>query len=249
VIPSFFGVNVMSPFPQKALLYPLLLLILNFPAFGNSNTQALLQNGQWSPISEKNGIKIYKKKLLNSPLLALRAIGDLESSIETLLTIFRDIEGSLEWAPRLKKRTILKNISESEAIIYEIRGLPWPCKNRDLVLHNKLHFDKKKKALILRTQSVNNFPKDPGSHKFIRAQLFYSAVSMKPLSKKKTRVEIIIHVDPKGNIPDWLVNFFQKNWPYKFLKRMEKRSRVVTPNLGPELKKFVSDLYLTRPYR
>lgn len=238
----------MSPFPQRAFIYPLLFALI-FPAYGKSKAQTLLLKGQWTPISEKDGIKIYKKKLLNNPLLALRAIGDLESSIETLLTIFRDVEGSLEWAPRLKKRTILKNISESEAIIYEVRGLPWPCKNRDLVLHNKLHFDKKKKALILRTQSLNNFPQDPGSQKFVRAQLSYSAVSMKPLSKKRTRVEIIIHVDPKGDIPNWLVNFFQKNWPYKFLKRMEKRSRVVTPNLGPELKKFVSDLYLTRPYR
>ena len=71
---------------------------------------------------------------------------------------------------------------------------------------------------------------------------------MKPLSKETTKVEVVIHVDPRGAIPKWLVNFIQKNWPYKFLKRIENRSLAIKPELGPELKKFVTELYLTKPY-
>ena len=89
-------------------------------------------------------------ELSNSPLLALKARGTIKASIESLLYIFRDVKGSLEWAPRLEKRKILKNISESEAIVYEVRKLPWPCQRRDLILHNKLHFDKSKKDGMLR---------------------------------------------------------------------------------------------------
>ena len=130
--------------PCKIPFFSFLALFLSYQAMSQPPSPIL--KGQWTPIFEKNGIKVYKKKLHNNPLLALRAHGELNSSIETLLTIFRDVKGSLQWAPRLKKRVILKNISESEAIVYEVRQLPWPCKNRDLVLHNKLFFDKQNKS-------------------------------------------------------------------------------------------------------
>ena len=232
--------------PSKVQFFSFLVLFLSFQA--TAQPPSSVMKGQWSPIFEKNGIKVYKQKLHDNPLLALRAHGKLNSSIESLLTIFRDVKGSLQWAPRLKERFILKNISESEAIVYEVRQLPWPCKNRDLVLHNKLFFDKQNKSLVLRTWSVDGFPQDPSNPEFVRADISYSAITMKPLSKETTKVEIVIHVDPRGDIPKWLVNLIQKNWPYKFLKRIESRSHVIRPQLGPELKRFVSDLYSTKPY-
>ena len=196
--------------------------------------------GSWVPISEKEGIKVFKMELSNSPLLALKAHGTIKASIESLLYIFRDVKGSLEWAPRLEERKILKNISESEAIVYEVRKLPWPCLRRDLILHNKLHFDKNKKALVLVTKSVTDFPNDPKPEDMVRAHLSHSAITMKPISDKETNVEVTIHVDPRGQIPSWIVNLIQKNWPYRFIKGMETRSFSITPTLGPELLNFAS---------
>ena len=179
-------------------------------------------------------------ELRNSPLLALRAHGTIKASIEALLFIFRDVKGSLEWAPRLEKRRILKNISESEAIVYEVRKLPWPCERRDLILHNKLHFDKEKKALVLVTKSLPDYPGDPKPKDMVRAHLSYSAITMKPVSSQETNVEVTIHVDPRGQIPSWIVNLIQRNWPYRFIKGMERRSFLITPTLGPELLNFAS---------
>ena len=179
-------------------------------------------------------------RLRKSPLVALRAQGTIKASIESLLFIFRDVEGSLEWAPRLEKRTILRNISESEAVVYEVRKLPWPCQKRDLILHNKLHYNEKQKALVLITKSLTNFPGDPKPANMVRAHLLHSAVTMKPLNDRETNIDVTIHVDPRGQIPSWIVNLIQKNWPYRFIKGMEKRSFSITPKLGPELLKFVS---------
>lgn len=224
------------PFPWALIFTFLALLPLNLVA----SDQFFQSKGSWTPISEKEGIKVFKMELSNSPLLALRAHGTIKASIESLLFIFRDVKGSLEWAPRLEKRRILKNISESEAIVYEVRKLPWPCQRRDLILHNKLHFDKKNKALVLVTKSLTNYPNDPRPEDMVRAHLSHSAITMKPVNDEETNVEVTIHVDPRGQIPSWIVNLIQKNWPYRFIKGMERRSFSIKPILGPELLNFAS---------
>jgi len=224
------------PLPWALIFSLLLAMPLNLQA----SDQFFQSKGSWVQISEKEGIKIFKMKLRKSPLVALRAQGTIKASIESLLYIFRDVEGSLEWAPRLEKRKILRNISESEAIVYEVRKLPWPCQKRDLILHNKLHFNKKEKALVLITKSLTNYPGDPKPENMVRAHLSYSAVTMKPLSNIETNIDVTIHVDPRGKIPSWIVNLIQINWPYRFIKGMEKRSFSIEPKLGPELLKFVS---------
>ena len=105
-----------------------------------------------------------------------------------------------------------------------------------------LNFNKKKKLLFVYSKSVNH-PKIPILEKGrIRAVVAYSNIGIRPVSPKRTYVELTILADPKGSIPAWLVNFFQKKWPVAFLKALEKRSQTGVSKLARPLKLKIAEL-------
>jgi hypothetical protein len=58
---------------------------------------------------------------------------------------------------------------------------------------------------------------------------------------KGTRVSGDVHCDPRGAVPTWLVNFFQKEWPHTTFKKL--RAQVAKPNIveSPVIKKLIEN--------
>ena len=198
---------------------------------------------KWEFILSNQGILIQRKKVGNESIFALKATGTLNTSIEQIISTFRETKNAHKWAPDLRSRTLLKNISEIEAVVYDIHKMPWPCQDRDLVIHNKIELIKSRKQIALISTSIENYSKDPGSKGRVRAELHYSFIGLTPITKTKTKVEFFIHVDPKGSIPSWVINLIIKTRPLGFLKAIEKRANQVKPKLGPEITKMIKNLF------
>lgn len=61
----------------------------------------------------------------------------------------------------------------------------------------------------------------PEQNGMVRAQLIESYYTLTSLGKKKTKVELSFHADPKGWIPTWIINIFQRVLPYMILKNLK----------------------------
>ena len=44
------------------------------------------------------------------------------------------------------------------------------------------------------------------------------------LDAGRTKVEVEVFTDPKGALPAWLINLIQKDWPWKTIDGLVKRS-------------------------
>jgi len=53
---------------------------------------------------------------------------------------------------------------------------------------------------------------------------------------------MIAEVDPKGNIPKWLVNLVQVDMPYEFLKSLEDYSTKIEKKPNPGVLKLYNEL-------
>ena len=84
--------------------------------------------------------------------------------------------------------------------------------------------------------------KIPTHKKTIEAIVGYSNMGFRPISKGKTYVEFTAWVDPKGSIPAWVINFFQKKWPVSFFKALEEHSTEHPVSLRHGLKQMLEDL-------
>jgi len=192
--------------------------------------------------SEKN-FNVYTRKVSDSDIVGIRIEGKVKAPIESILSNMRLVEGSEKWTPAVRKKVTIKNISDLEAITYTLNVMPWPLWDREIVLHNILKLDKKKKLLFVQSTSVHkdypNYPKTKGT---ILADIRYSNMGFRPLSANETFIELTALIDPKGSIPSWMVNFYQKKWPIKFLRAIEKRANLYKPPVLPGIQKLIDEL-------
>lgn len=200
-------------------------------------------NQKWVEMNSENGLTVYKTDIPNSNLLGFKLKGTVDANIRDLMTNIRDVERSVEWTPELLKKITIENLSDIEALTYSVNNLPWPISDRDFILHNKLYLSKKKKLLFVISKSVEH--KDyPHKKDLVRAWIHYSNMGLRPLGEKKTFVEWTLFVDPKGNIPAWLVNFYQSGFPIKFFTMAKERANEVKLPMLPRMESMLKELKL-----
>ncbi len=219
-------------------LVPILLLI-----FSNVfASQAMLNDDSWKEVTNKNGVIIYSQKSKLSKALAFKAVGDLEAPIEQILELLRRVDLATSWMPRLASKKVITNISDFEAVTYSVNDLPWPFTDRDMILSNSLIIDRESKKLVVEIKSVKD-KNYPIIAKNVRSIVHLGQTWMEPLGERRTKVTVIVLIDPMGHIPMWLVNLLQKNLPYNLLKNLEREAARSDFPLRPSFKKVLKELY------
>ncbi len=194
----------------------------------------------WKFETEKKGIKIYTKESKDSPIESLRAEGEIQAPVDKIVAILRDVGSATDWVPNLKKRDYVQNISDTEAILYDISIMPFPVKNRDMVVHHKLSISPDKHHLSLNFHSVKN-SNAPKGKDYVRATIHKGLIEFHPRGKK-TYIKMTLLVDPNGSIPKFLVNFIQVKLPFDFLDALNKYADETEKKPLPGLQALVDQL-------
>lgn len=221
------------------------LLILSFftlqaPLWA-ADFEGLYADGGWRFVKEKDGFKVYSRRMPGSDILGFKIEGHIDAPVLDIMATLRDIKYAHEWQPDLIEKTSIKNVSDLEAITYSRVDMPWPLDDRDYVIHNKLLVHKKRQLLfvISKTIEYKGFGK---VEKAVRAHIGYSNIGLRPVGAKKTYVEWTLFASPKGNIPDWLVNFYQRSFPISFFKLLSERANKRKIKILPGLKQKLAEL-------
>jgi hypothetical protein len=180
--------------------------------------------GAWEKIDEADGIKVFRKEVPGSPLVAFRGEGMISAPLEKLLWVLADNAHRTDWVDRLKRSVVLSTTGSYEYVLYQHFSLPFPISDRDYVYRARATRDRHG-VVTLDISSVTH-PKAPPTVG-VRANLIGSRYVLTPKGPGKTYVVVEVHTDPKGAIPTWLVNLIQKSWPMKTLKGL--REQVAKP--------------------
>lgn len=205
--------------------------------------RALPQNEgvHWEKDSEIDGYTTYKSVGAKTEILPLKVEGILNAPIDSIMEHLRQVDGSENWTPDLIKKVTLKDVDPRTAITYSLTDMPWPVYDRKLVLHNQLYLDKNRKLLFILSKSVP-FENSPAPKRTIEAYVGYANMGFRPIDRDRTYVELTAFIDPKGSLPAWLINFYQKSWPSKFLKALEARCQTHPVKLRKGLRPMLRDL-------
>ena len=104
-----------------------------------------------------------------------------------------------------------------------------------------MRLERGKKYLVVETHSAN-LNTNPIKENHVRANLYCGQMIMRPKDTGQTEIEFIIFVDPRGQIPIWLINIVQKSLPYDFLKALEKKASRTNYKLRPSFKEMLDQL-------
>ncbi len=201
--------------------------------------QIELDSSRWEMVENTDGITSYREKLDRDGLVAFRGEGVIPASIEKVLTVFNNDELRKEWVDALLEAKTVRYHSPTSRVDYNLTKVPWPFQNRDFVYAVNVQVKKKQRAVLIELKSIED-ELMPSRDGFVRGEIVYSYYWIQEVvSHQSTRVVVEMMVDPKGNIPKWLVTASQKKWPYKTLSSLSRISQRDEIKVSKELENYL----------
>lgn len=210
-----------------------------------AQAKIVIQQDKWNKTLNKDGITIYDQKVKGYDIIAFKAVSTFNIPVNRLLVLLRDAKGSKRWSDNLKHIEYIEQPDDISSIIYEIRYFPWPFLDRDVITNYQLTINKEKKSLEVDFHSVGH-KKFPENKKYVRAKVHYGRMNFWPKGNK-TKIELIILADPRGNIPTWIVNLFQVDVPFSYIKSMRAQAKKEKRALLPGIAKLLNEYYQLFP--
>lgn len=185
------------------MLFISFILLFSGPTFSSANEWVLLEKEDkvqlFTGTKSINGIFPYKAKVW------------VAFTIPEILAVFLDAKRKVEWIPRVKSTWVEKipNSPPGSRVEYGEVLIPWPFENRDVLVRVDTVIDESVNKVKLHVSSIQNERVIKKGN--VRAIVYPSNLTMTWDPKtKETLLEAVSFTDPRGNIPTWVVNLFQK---------------------------------------
>jgi hypothetical protein len=192
----------------------------------------------WTPIKTVDGIQISKGRVAGDPVLAFKGEGDVDAPLPVVATAIFDTTRATEWIDSLKECRLQRWLNDLEYVEYDHVGTPPLIADRDFVSIVKLGFDPKARTVDFTYRNAED-PSLPLIKKFVRGDLKSTTFHLTAVSPNRTHVVGEVHVDPRGLLPKWLVNWVQADWPELTFKGL--RRQVAKPDVRAD-EKFLKSL-------
>ena len=178
--------------------------------------------GDWIFHYEKDDVIVHKKETTNK-MRAFRGEKVIHYPISKIAGVLTDNDNRSDWVDRLSDVVELEmNANRTESVVYQLFKLPFPFNPRYYVIKGELVFDKPNTQVTLHLHSVEH-SKAQLPEKGVKGLLFESKYVLTMLDNQKTHVIVEVHTDPRGNMPAWVANLVQKEWPRKTLLSLEQQ--------------------------
>lgn len=186
-----------------------------------NGANALAEVGDWSLITDREGIRVFAASSEGSRLRAFR--GETQMRIDDFRGIaprLDNYEAVAGWMHMVSAITELDRRHDHDRDLHLTTYLPWPVRDRDVVLNVGLHQDPSDYTLTLHYDDI---PRPdlvlPG---YTRMPQMAGKLRFTPLEAPNVAVTFEVIADPGGAIPVWLANMLVRDIPYFSLYRLNR---------------------------
>lgn len=223
---------------MRAFVIPLLVLSCVTPVVASTPNYS---SAIWEEDSNDNRIQVFKSQTEGSGVFAFKAIAEVDEPIAKVAAVLIDIKNQPSWMPDVETAREVQKLSPTERLSHYHISTPFIIKDRDFALRSKAEFLEKESKLVFYFSSTDD-PRIPATDA-VRGQIHASNYTLWPIDNgKRTKLVFIVHVDPMGSVPKWIVNLFQTGFPRRVIERLRKQAAKPTIVEHP----LVKDLYTGR---
>lgn len=185
-----------------------------------SNTIFLYAQNDWELSRDENQIKVYTRKDKNSKFKSVKVECNVAGTIEKLVTILKNVDGNLRWVYNTKHTQSVRTISLNEFIYYAETSLPWPLRNRDVVIDMLFNRDSSGKMLTVKATGMQGEVGEKDG--IVRIPYFNGLWEVSAADDGHIIIHYVLAVDPGGSVPAWAYNMFVTKGPYNTFKNLSE---------------------------
>lgn len=173
----------------------------------------------WTLESDDGKIQTYTRFLEGMSLKAFKVVTTVDAELPQVLMFINDSEQFHRWIFMLKEARILSP-TDVNGVSYNhmITKVPWPIRNRDVVVKATITYDKDAAEVIIHSNAAPDYiPENP---ELVRIRESSASWRINKLSNGTLRLELTSHAEPGGVIPKWLSNMVILQLPKHMFSRL-----------------------------
>jgi len=183
---------------------------------------SLSRADDWKSIGSKDGIEIYRRDVPGSGVVAFKGLGTVDAPLWKVASILLDTKRAPEWADSLVESRVVKRLGTNVYVEYNHIHMPFILKDRDFASRVTIRIDQDARTFALEyTPSDDAVP----TTKSVRGEIKFGVFEVISLDSGHSKLEAEMQCDPKGSIPAWVVNFFQKSWPVTTFENLRTQAQ------------------------
>lgn len=168
-----------------------------------------LFTSNWEFKKEKNGIKVYTKKVEGSKYEKCKAVTTVKADLNAVYAFIKNPLNYKKFSERIESIEVIKETKDK--ILYYMKvDMPWPIYNRDGIYEITIKHKTDTEALFVNRARPELLPEQEGYIRIHLANTFYK------LTKKENnncQVHFEQHTDPNGDVPAWVSNYYLIDGP------------------------------------
>ena len=177
------------------------LLILNIMSLLFLN---LAIGDDWELVKQTTDLSIYVRYVEDSAIKEVKIDGNLTCELKELVAALEDIPGQKEWLMRTMDAYILDDNGFGQFSYYLSTDLPFPVKDRDIIVAYKRSYDPTAKKLEIAYHDLKD--RLPENNKLVRIPTMQARYLITEKADNVITLEYYLKIDIGGVIPNWVVN-------------------------------------------
>ncbi len=182
---------------------------------------ACLDAYAWETRLDKDGILVQSRLTSGAQYQEFRAEVEIDATVAQAIALLKDTSACTQWLFRCKESRIIREISSTERIFYQVTSLPFPVKSRDSIFHAAITFEGQATVRV----TMSSMPDEIPQTKHVRVREAFGTYILEPTGENRLRVTWQQYVDPGGALPAWLVNSMLTDLPFKSLQAFRELVR------------------------
>lgn len=189
----------------------------------NLASEASLE-AEWEIQRSEDGIDVYTRPEPASQFEAVRAVMTLNDvRLSSLVALISDTEACSRLESRCVEAETLDKINQTESVVYRYNNMPFPVRDRDMVLRLKWYQQPDSLNVNVVISNVTGFL--PEKKRRVRMPKVNSGWKFVPLPDGSVEVSSEGHIEPGANLPAWLLNQFLVSAPFKTMEAVASMVR------------------------
>ncbi len=172
----------------------------------------------WAFLYQRDGFRVFT---LPGDPPSFRAEGKVDVQFARLAAVLADVPRHHEWIERLVESRILEGDALHGGVIYQRYDLPWPARDREVLVESVVEEDVSRGEVAVRFRSIppesSELPSET-TGKCVRIPILEGDFLLKDLGEEGVFVRYTVRIDPGGRLPRWIVLPFIREAPAKTLE-------------------------------
>lgn len=178
----------------------------------------------WEEVGEADGVKVYRRSLPDRAINSVKGTGIVDAPVHKVALVLLDDAHAPDWVDSLAEARVVRVVHPTEYIEYNHVAMPLVVSDREFVTRVTMQVDAAKKTVTMKSVPADD-PLVKVNDARVRGQLSALYVLESIENGTKTRLSVEVDADPKGSLPAWVVNFFQKDWSRDTIRGIRSQAK------------------------